>query len=107
MISTGHALALIAIMAAVTAGIRFAPFILFQKRTPKAVLYLGNVLPYAVISMLVVYCLKDINILSGSHALPEIISVSVVVLLHKWKHNTLLSILSGTVCYMILIQLIF
>lgn len=107
MINTYHSLALIAIMAAVTAAIRFAPFILFKKKTPKAILYLGEVLPYAVIAMLVVYCLKGVHILSGNHGLPELISVVVVVILHKWKHNTLLSILLGTLCYMALVQLIF
>lgn len=107
MISTGHALALIAIMAVVTAAIRFAPFVLFQKKTPKAILFLGEVLPYSVMAMLVVYCLKDIKLLSGSHGLPELIAVLVVVGLHKWKHNTLLSILVGTICYMALVQFVF
>lgn len=107
MISTGHALALVAIMASVTAAIRFAPFVLFQKKTPKAILFLGEVLPYSVIAMLIVYCLKDIKILTGSHGLPELIAVVVVIGLHKWKHNTLLSILVGTLCYMGLVQFVF
>ena len=107
MSSTNHTLLLVAIMALVTAGIRFAPFVLFRKRTPQAIVFLGKVLPYAVISMLVVYCLKGVHVLTGNHGLPELIAILVVVVLHKWKHNTLLSILLGTICYMILVQVIF
>lgn len=102
-----HALLLVAIMAVVTAAIRFAPFVLFKKKTPKAILFLGDVLPYAVIPMLVVYCLKGVQLLTGNHGLPEAIGVLLVVIIHKWKHNTLLSILTGTICYMVLIQYVF
>ena len=94
-------------MAIVTAMIRLLPFILFSKNTPKPVLYLGKVLPYAIVAMLVVYCLKDVKIFSGSHGIPELIAIALVVVLHKWKKNTLLSILAGTICYMLLIQLVF
>ena len=107
MINVSQSLVLIAVMAIVSAAIRFLPFILFSKNTPKPVLYLGNVLPYAIIAMLVVYCLKDVKIFSGSHGIPELISIALVVVLHKWKKNTLLSILTGTVCYMFLIQVVF
>lgn len=107
MLNWGQSFILIAVMALVTMLLRFLPFLLFSRHTPKFILYLGEVLPYAVIAMLVVYCLKGIDFLEGSHGLPEIISVLLVVLLHKWKHNTLLSILSGTICYMLLIQLVF
>lgn len=107
MVSTNYALALVAVMALVTAAIRFAPFILFQRKTPKAILFLGEVLPYSVMAMLVVYCLKGVNILAGNHGIPELIAVLIVVGLHKWKHNTLLSILAGTISYMILVQFVF
>lgn len=108
MVNThSHALALVAVIAGVTALLRFLPFVLFSRRTPQLVLYLGRVLPYAVIAMLVVYCVKDVHPLSGSHGLPEAISIALVVVLHRWKHNTLLSMLAGTVCYMLLIQLVF
>ena len=107
MISTSQSLILIAVMALGTAFLRFAPFLMFSKNTPKPILYLGEVLPYAIIAMLVVYCLKDVDFLGSSHGIPEIISVALVVILHKWKHNTLLSILSGTICYMLLVQLVF
>lgn len=107
MSSPSQSLIIIGIMAAVTMLLRFLPFILFSKNTPKFILYLGNVLPYSVIAMLVVYCLKGIDFLKENHGLPEIISILLVVLLHKWKHNTLLSILGGTISYMLLIQLVF
>lgn len=104
MISTSHALGLIAVMALGTMLLRFLPFVLFSKGTPKLVLYLGDVLPYAVIAMLVVYCLKGVDFLAGTHGIPEAISVILVAALHKWKHSTILSILAGTICYMVLIR---
>ena len=98
---------MIAVVALVTAGIRFLPFLLFRKKTPDAVLYLGQVLPYSIMAMLIVYCLKGVDFLSGTHGIPEAVSVAAVVLLHKWKHSTLLSILGGTVLYMVLVQIVF
>ncbi len=88
---------------------RFLPFILFPagRPTPKYIQYLGKVLPSAVFGLLVIYCLKDVSILSGSHCLPELISIAVVVVLHLWKRQMLLSIAGGTVCYMLLVQLVF
>lgn len=97
----------IPVIAGVTALIRFFPFLVFRKNTPKVVLYLGEVLPYAIMGMLVVYCLKNVSLFSDSHGIPEAISVALVVLLHKWKHNTLFSIAAGTVCYMLLVQMVF
>lgn len=104
---TSQSLILIAVMACITMLLRFLPFLLFSKKTPKLVLYFGNVLPYSIIAMLVVYCLKETELMTGNHGLPEIISVLLVAALHKWKHNTLLSILSGTAVYMLLVQVIF
>lgn len=88
---------------------RFLPFLVFPagKETPKYIRYLGKVLPCAVFGMLVVYSLKDVNLLSGSHGLPELISVLLVIGLHVWKRQMLLSIAGGTVCYMLLVQLVF
>ena len=105
--NTGYSLLLIAVIAAITALIRFLPFLVFRKHTPKVVLYLGEVFPYAIMGMLVVYCLKNVSFVSGSHGIPEAVSVLLVVLLHKWRHNTLLSIAAGTACYMALVQLVF
>ncbi|MBQ7384845.1 MAG: branched-chain amino acid transporter permease [Clostridia bacterium] len=88
---------------------RALPFLLFssKKPTPKFVRYLGGALPTAIFAMLVVYCLKNVNILSGSHGIPELIAICAVVGVHLWRKNTLLSILLGTVIYMLLIQLVF
>ena len=87
---------------------RFLPFIVFPegKEPAKAVRYLGGKLPYAVIALLVVYCLKDAPA-SSTHGLPEAIEILFVVLLHKWKKNTLLSIAGGTILYMLLVQMVF
>lgn len=88
---------------------RFLPFFIFpaDKPTPKYIQYLGKVLPGAVFGMLVIYCLKNVSILNGSHGIPEVISIILVILLHLYKRQMLLSIAGGTVCYMLLIQYIF
>lgn len=88
---------------------RFLPFLVFssKKPTPKYIQYLGNALPSAIFGMLVIYCLKNVNIVAGSHGIPELISILVTVVLHKWKRQMLLSIAGGTVCYMLLVQLVF
>lgn len=99
----------VAVIAIGTAFTRFAAFLLFPngRRVPTYVQYLGKALPPAVFAMLVVYCLKNVQILSGTHGLPELIAITVVVLVHiKWR-RMLVSIVSGTVCYMALVQLIF
>ncbi len=85
------------------------PFLLFSGRrpTPKYIQYLGKALPSAVFGLLVVYCLKNVDVLAGSHGLPELIAVSVTAALHLWKRQMLLSIAGGTVCYMLLVQLVF
>ena len=105
MIDVKQSLIIIAVIAIVTALLRFLPFIIFSKGTPKAVIYLGKVLPYALMAMLLVYCLRNVEILASPHGLPELISVVLVVILHKWKHNSLISILSGTVAYMLLLHI--
>ena len=109
MNSSMYAFIMILIIALVTAALRFIPFLIFNgnKPIPRFVEYLGRVLPYSIIAMLVVYCLKGISFRKAPFGLPEIISVVIVVVLHIWKRNTLLSIIGGTVCYMLLIQFIF
>ena len=99
----------IAVCAVATMLTRFLPFILFPagKPTPKYIRFLGYALPGAVFSMLVVYCLKSVDILSGSHGLPELIAILIVVGLHLWKRKMLLSIAGGTIAYMLLVQLVF
>ena len=88
---------------------RFLPFLLFPagKATPRYVQYLGKALPGAVFGLLVVYCLKNVSLLSGSHGLPELIAILAVAGLHLWKRQMLLSIAGGTICYMLLVQLVF
>lgn len=102
-------LAMVFIIALVTAGLRFLPFLIFGggRKVPKFVSYLGRVLPYSIMAMLVVYCLKGISLVKAPFGLPELISVVLVAALHVWKRNTLLSIVCGTVCYMVLVQLVF
>lgn len=87
---------------------RFLPFILFPetKEPPKVVIYLSNVLPPAVMALLVVYCLRNTEITTGAHGIPELVSIIFIVIVHKWKNNVLLSILGGTVCYMLLLNLL-
>ena len=91
-----------------TMGTRFLPFLIFPEgKTPPAYIqYLGKVLPYAVIGLLVIYCLKDVPA-SSTYGLPEAIAILFIMVLHKWKKNTLLSIGGGTILYMILVQMVF
>lgn len=107
MSETTRSLLLVAVVAAVTIALRFLPFAVFRRRTPAAIAYLGEVLPYAIMAMLVVYCLKGVSFVSVPHGIPEAVSVAAVVLLHKWRHNTLLSIVGGTLLYMLLVQWVF
>ncbi len=104
-----HAGILIAAMSVVTIVLRFLPFWIWggEKATPKYVIYLGKVLPQAIIGMLIVYCLRNISFLEHPFAIPEIIAVCAVVLLQVWKKNSLISILGGTVIYMVLVQGVF
>lgn len=104
-----HSVIIIAVVAIVTMLLRFLPFVVFgrNKKTPAYITYISSVLPYAIMGMLVVYCMKDVSITEAPHGLPELISGAVVVGLHHWKGNTLLSIVAGTVVYMLLIQCVF
>ena len=89
-----------------TALTRFLPFLIFpsERPTPKYIQYLGKVLPAAVFGLLVVYCLRNVDLLSGSHGIPELLSILLVIGLHVWKRQMLLSIAGGTIFYMILVQ---
>ncbi|WP_068504399.1 branched-chain amino acid transporter permease [Paenibacillus kribbensis] len=88
---------------------RFIPFILFPsgRPTPKYVQYLGKVLPSAALGLLVIYSVKDVTFLSGSHGVPELISIVVIMMLHLWRRNMLISIAGGTLLYMFLVQFVF
>ena len=102
-------LAFVAVVAAVTALTRFLPFFVFggKLKMPKIVDKLSKTLPYAIMGMLVVYCLKSTSFVAVSGFLPQLIACAVVVILHVWKRNTLVSILFGTVTYMLLVQIVF
>lgn len=104
-----HSVWIIVVATLVTMATRFLPFLIFGngRKTPKVILYLGKVLPFAIMGMLVVYCFKDVTFLAYPYGLPELISCAAVALLHIWKRNTLLSIGAGTVLYMVLVQLVF
>lgn len=104
--TTAQALITVLVIALVTLLTRALPFWLFpgSRKTPVVIAYLGRVLPYAVIGMLVVYCLKDVSILKAPHGLPELVGISVVTALHLWRGNTLLSIAGGTIAYMLIVQ---
>lgn len=88
---------------------RFLPFLLFpaDKPTPKYIQYIGKTLPSAVFGLLVVYCLKNVSILSGTYGIPELTSITLIIMLHLWKRQMLLSIAGGTICYMLLVQFVF
>jgi len=109
MLTTGQAVAAIAVMAVVTFLTRALPFLLFDRgeAPPKIVLYLGRVLPPAIIAMLIVYCLRGITFASPAGWAPQLIAVAAVAALHLWKHNNLLSIFGGTILYMVLVQAVF
>ena len=99
----------IAVVALGTMLTRFLPFLIFPggKETPKFIQYLGKFLPGAVFGLLVVYCLKHVDLLSGSHGIPEAVAIAVVAGLHLWKRQMLLSVAGGTLCYMVLVQFVF
>ena len=104
-----YAAAMIAVIALVTVALRFLPFFIFRgsRKTPKYIEYLGKVLPFAIMGMLVVYCLKGVTFTALENWLPYFVATAAVVLLHLWKRNTLLSIITGTVLYMVLVQAVF
>lgn len=104
-----NTLLIVVVVAICTLMTRALPFMIFGgKRTvPNVIRYLGNVLPPAIMAVLVVYCMKNINFKSFNNFVPELIAALVVIGLHLWKRNTLLSIVLGTLCYMALVQVVF
>lgn len=104
-----HNVLLVAVMALITIALRFLPFLLFggTKRTPPFVAYLGKTLPYAVMGMLVMYCLRHVDLVAAPNGAPELIACAIVVALHLWKRSTLLSIVGGTASYMLMVQFLF
>ena len=107
-LSTSQSILIILICAVCTQIERALPFLIFGgKPVPRLIHYLGGILPMAVMTTLVIYCLRNITFTAAEHFLPQVIAVAVTVGLHLWRRNTLLSIFGGTACYMLLIQLVF
>ena len=104
---TLHGALTVGVVALVTALIRFAPFLLFPpgRPMPPYIAYLGRVLPYAAIGMLVVYCLRAVNIQPLTAALPDVLAVALTVFSYRKRRSALLSIMLGTACYMLLIRI--
>lgn len=102
-----HDILIIVIAAVVTILIRFLPFWIFDHgdTPPKWVVFLGRVLPSAVMSVLLIYCVRNISFVFGNHGIPEIIGIAVAIGLHVWKRNTLLSICVSTILYMLILRL--
>lgn len=107
--SEARAALLIAVVAAVTILLRFLPFIIFGRgqETPAYITYLSSVLPYAIMGMLIIYCLRNVSIAAAPYGISEFLAAALVVGLHLWKRNTLLSITAGTIVYMVLVQAVF
>ena len=107
-LSPAQSILIIAICAICTFAERLFPFAVFAKRkVPAVITYLGKILPIAVMTTLVIYCLRSISFSDVSSFLPQFIAVAVTVLLHLWRKNTLLSVVGGTACHMLLVQFVF
>lgn len=108
MTTVTHSLAIIAVVAFITIILRAAPFVIFasRKTVPAWINYLGKFLPPAIMMTLVIYCLRNINFSSSNYWLPEVIATGIVVVLHVWKKNILLTVALSTVCYMVMTQVI-
>lgn len=107
--NTVHSLLIVVVMAVFTALTRFLPFLAFPegRKRPKVITYLGTVLPYALIGMLVVYCFKSVSVFAYPYCIPELLAVVLVTVLHIWKRNTLISVFGGVIFYMVLVQCVF
>lgn len=109
MTEYGHAMLIIAVMGGTVLATRILPVLVFGRsdKVPEFILYLGKVIPYTAMGLLIVYCLRDVSILHGSHGLPELIALAAVTASYLWKRNTILSVIIGTVIYMFLLQVVF
>ena len=109
MTDYGHVAIVIAVMGLAVLATRIVPVLIFGRgeKVPEFILYLGRVVPYTAMGLLIVYCLRDMPVLDAPHGLPEIISLTVVTVTYLWKRNTILSVVAGTALYMFLVQSIF
>ena len=104
-----HALIVLLVMGIVTFATRVVPVLIFGRgeKVPDYILYLGRTVPYTAMGLLIVYCLKDVSVMSGTHAIPEIIALAVVSATYIWKRNVIASVTIGTAIYMLLVQVVF
>ncbi len=104
-----HAALIILVMGLVTFGTRILPVLIFGRgeKVPGFILYLGDVVPYTAMGLLIVYCLKNTPVLDSPHGIPEAIALAAVALSYLWKRNAILSVILGTVLYMLLVQVVF
>jgi len=109
MTDARHAMIVIAVMGLAVLATRIVPVLIFGRggKVPEFILYLGRVVPYTAMGLLIVYCLRDVPVLDAPHGLPEIIALAVVTGTYLWKRNTILSVVIGTALYMFLVQSIF
>ena len=109
MTEYGHAMLIIAVMGGAVLATRILPVLVFGRsdKVPEFILYLGKVIPYTAMGLLIVYCLRDVSVLHGSHGLPELFALVAVTASYLWKRNTILSVIIGTVIYMFLVQVVF
>ena len=109
MTGNEHALIIILIIGAVTLMTRLMPVVIFGrgKKIPGYITYLGKVIPYTAMGLLIIYCLKDVSVVNAPHAVPELIALAIVVGSYLWKRNTILSVVVGTAAYMVMVQIIF
>lgn len=109
MTDTRHAMIVIAVMGLAVLATRIVPVLIFGRgeKVPEFILYLGRVVPYTAMGLLIVYCLRDVPVLDSPHGLPEILSLAVVTLTYLWKRNSILSVVIGTALYMFLVQSVF
>ena len=104
-----HSLIIILVMGVVTLATRILPVLIFgrNEKIPKYIMYLGKVVPYTAMGLLIVYCFKDVSVVQKPHALPELIAMTVVIVSYLWKRNAIFSVVIGTVLYMLLVQMVF
>lgn len=104
-----HAMLIILVMGVVTLATRILPVLIFGRgeKVPEYILYLGRVVPFTAMGLLIVYCLKDVSVTDAPHGLPELIALALVSVSYLWKRNTILSVVAGTVVYMFLVQSVF
>ena len=109
MENSKHAMLIILVMGLMTLATRIIPVMIFGrgKRIPDYIMYLGKVVPYTAMGLLIVYCLKDVSVFEAPHALPEIIALSIVIGTYLWRRNTIFSVVVGTAAYMVMVQGIF